>query len=162
MGSLGGGELRLDLVEYTETTFEIGLRLDWRIAEQFTLSLSTLSYNMAMYTYFNFMRETLGITTKPSFWRDLGNSFAFSNTDLRRLSPFKIGVVQVGFAWQLPDWTITMKYRGNPGQLYSNTGVWMAGWQQQLELVIKWRPIPAIAHGSRLDDQGRWSNFPPD
>lgn len=153
------GEMRIDFVEYTHSKLEAGLRLDWHIAKQFVLSLKTMSYNTAMYTYFGFMRDALSIQGNFSFWRDLGYSFAFGNSDLRRLSPFKIGLVQLNLEWNLPDWTLNITYRGNPGQFYDSNRNWVTGWRQRFELVVRWRPLPAISHGSRLDEQGRWSNF---
>lgn len=155
------GDFRLDMVKYTDSKLEIGLRWDWRINEQFRLRVTTTSYHEAIHTYIPFMRDRLGITGNFSFWRDLWQSFNFGNTEMRRNSPFKIGRVQVDLEWQLPDWVLGISYQGYPSQNYNVRGMAQSSWRQRFELWVKWRPIPALAAGVKLDEEGVWSNNVP-
>ncbi|NIZ46987.1 LPS-assembly protein LptD [Entomospira nematocerorum] len=155
------GDLRLDMVRYTDSKLEFGFRWDWRIKEQLRLRVTTTSYHESIHTYIPFMREKLGITGEFSFWRDLWQSFNFANTEMRRASPFKIGRVRVELEWQLPDWVLGISYQGNPSQNYNIQGMAQSSWRQKFELWVKWRPIPALAAGVQLDEEGIWSNKVP-
>ena len=144
-----GDELREYNTDYYDKNkltfiFNIDLIIGKGTTFQTNIHFGVKSENKKMYEYYNMdagvKRKTWGNHEYGlgAFFRDLGDSFNFSDTEARRQSPFNLQQIEFWIEHLLCDWKLTFKYLGKPEQSLIGATKGRYYWENTFEFYVTW------------------------
>jgi hypothetical protein len=110
------------------------------------ISFSAVSRNTTIFRYF---QDAAGfpieIPGEKNILKDLVNSFAFWNTDLRKSSGFKLQTYSIEATHELHDWLLNSKLSVSPRSISTTSpDISLSRYQTQFSLSVLWRPMQSI------------------
>jgi hypothetical protein len=134
--------LNMNLLRYTESSFDITFRLGVAIHEFLDLTFESVSENDFVYQYIPPLAQKVGRQPRNLF-EDLANSYNFFNRQDRQESFFKLKRIAVSAVHRMGDWDLTFSYSGSPEEVQDGS-IRRLEWVPQMEIVLEWKPIPEI------------------
>ena len=145
-----------NLLEYTNSNFEIALSANFRVAGFLDLTLTATSYNKVIWRYFKDVPGMEDYTTmyidgpQNNLFTDLFDSFNFSDTAKRENSGFKMRNFNINATHHLGDWTASI---GIQMYQYNDTSVFPPKFKvvSDLSFLVQWKPITEIKSNINFD-----------
>jgi lipopolysaccharide assembly outer membrane protein LptD (OstA) len=151
LSTLVSSGLNMNLLRYTESSFDITFGLGVKIHKFLDLTFESVSENDFVYQYVPRLAEKVGREPRNLF-TDLADSYSFFNRQEREESFFKLKRIAVSAVHRMGDWDLTFSYSGAPEEVIDG-GDRRLEWVPQMEIVLEWKPIPEIrSQVTREDD----------
>ena len=137
-------EIRFDLIQFTGCYLSVSPGISLKITDSLTFTFSALSRNDVIYRYvqdwFDLGVELPGET---NFFKDLFNSFAFWNTNLRQASGFKLKKLSMTLSHDLHDWTLNSSFSLEP-RLIKTSKPYRYDFSPYFTLSVAWKPMSSL------------------
>jgi len=148
--------LQYNLLEYTNSNFQITLSTTFRVAGFLDLTLSATSYNKVIWRYFKDVPGMEDLTSmyvagpQNNLFTDLFDSFNFSDESKRESSGFKMRNFNINATHNLGDWTATL---GISMYQYNDTSVFPPKYKvvSDITFLVQWKPITEIKSNISFD-----------
>lgn len=136
--------LNLDLLRPTDSSFVFAPSFTFKINKALDVTFSAESRNQVLFRYFQDLYGYEGIMPgETNLFRDLFNSFAFWNTDLRKASGFKLKNISIKLTHELHDWVLNSEFKVEP-RLLKDQNPYRYDFSPYFSLSVVWRPMSSM------------------
>jgi len=146
--------LTADLIRPTNSYLVFSPSITFKIHEFFNLTFSSSSKNSILYWYFNEGLYDEGGVFPGNMFKDLADSFNFSDKTKREGSGFKLNSLNMSLSHELHDWKFNMTAKIEPRLLKEN-GKAYYDFNPYITIGVVWNPMESIKT-SIIDDYGEW------
>ena len=136
--------VNVDLLRPTDSSFVFAPAFTFRINKALDLTFSAETRNQVLFRYFQDIYGYEGVMPgETNMFRDLFNSFAFWDTDLRKASGFKLKNISVKLSHELHDWVLNSEFRIEP-RLLKDQSPYRYDFSPYFTLSVVWRPLSSM------------------
>ena len=140
----------MDLIQFTDSSLDFDLSLDFSINDFITLSLVSSSENNATFRYFHGMAERAGVDWINPV-TDLFKSFNFINRQDRLESNFNLNSLKFSMTHDLHDWDLIMDLEGSP-EIDDNGEYNVYKWVSTFSIYVNWKAWSDLEAKIDVDD----------
>lgn len=145
-----------DFLRPTSSYFVFIPKLTFKVNNFLNLSFSSESRNSVMYRYFctaDKYEYYYNSTGERNIFKDLLDSFMFSDESKRRASGFKLKSLVMSATHELDDWDLNCSLKLSPRYVSSTNSY---DFSPYFSLSVSWRPMSGMKT-EILDEYGSWS-----
>jgi hypothetical protein len=147
-------EFRYDMIRPISSYFSFSPILTFEVNQFLHISFSSTSRNTTVFRYF---QDAAGfpvdIPGEKDMFKDLTNSFAFWDEDLRKSSAFKLQTFTLEITHELHDWLLDSKLSVSPRSIStSEPDISVSRYETKFSLSVLWRPMQSIKTSISDDD----------
>lgn len=136
--------LNMNMLRPTESSFVFTPAFTYKINKALDITFSAETRNQVIFRYF---QKRYGYEDKmpgeTNLFKDLYNSFAFWDTDLRKSSGFKLKNVSIKLSHELHDWVLNSEFKVEP-RLIKDSTPYYYDFSPYFTLSVVWRPMSSM------------------
>jgi hypothetical protein len=139
-------EFRYDMIRSTSSYFAFSPRLTFDVNQFLHISFTASSRNNTVFRYFQDVAGfPVEIPGEKNLFKDLANSFAFWDEDLRKSSGFKLQTFTFEITHELHDWLLNSRLSMAPRSISTSApDLSKNRYETQFSLSVLWRPMQSI------------------
>lgn len=133
--------VKLDMIRPTNSSFVFSPSITFNINEFFNLTFKSTSKNDVIFRYFQgLFNYDVEVPGEKNIFKDLLNSFDFSNQENRELSGFKLKSFSIALTHDLHDWDFKSEFSIEP-KLITDEIPYRYDFSPYFSMSVVWKPM---------------------